>query len=63
MAPIKARVTEKGDLVVVETELGQKAVVPRDKLCELAIRFNLEYENIKLECEKAVAGEAYIEVE
>ncbi len=63
MAPVKARVTEKGDLVIVETELGQKAVVPRDKLCELATRFNIEYENIKLECEKAVAGETYIEVE
>ena len=47
---IRARVIDRGEVVVVITEFGQKAVIPRDKLCELAARFNLEYENIDLSC-------------
>jgi len=60
---IKAKVIDKGELVVIETELGQKAVIPRDKLCELSARFNIEFTNIRLECGKAVSGESYIEIE
>ena len=47
---IKARVIDKGEIVIIITEFDQKAVVPKDKLCELAARFNLEYENIDISC-------------
>ena len=63
MPTIKARVEERGDLVIVETEIGQKAVIPRDKLCELAARFNIEYINIDIKCEGATGGERFLEVE
>jgi hypothetical protein len=61
---LKARVDYKGDLAIVETELGQKAVIPKDKLCELAARFNLEYVNIDIDCrEFKKTGEEYFEIE
>jgi len=59
-------VEERGDLAVIETELGQKAVIPRDKLCELAIRYDIEFININIKCEGdqgARGGESFLEVE
>lgn len=42
---LKARVKIiGGNLALVETELGQKCVVPLSTVCELADRFNLELE-------------------
>ncbi|GBF08547.1 hypothetical protein [Aeropyrum pernix] len=35
-----------GNLVLVETELGQKCVVPESELCSLAERFGLEIEGL-----------------
>ena len=46
----RARVEDKGEVVLVITELDQKAVIPKDKLCELAARYNIEYTNIDLKC-------------
>jgi hypothetical protein len=61
---IKAKITDKGELVIVTTELGQQAVVPKDRLCELALRFNLEFENIEINCATTTSGgEEYIEFE
>ncbi|MCE4604003.1 MAG: hypothetical protein F7B20_03440 [Aeropyrum sp.] len=42
---MKARVKIlDNQLVLVETELGQKCVVPKSELCRLAERFGLEIE-------------------
>jgi hypothetical protein len=61
---IKAKVDYRGELAVVETELGQRAVIPKDKLCELAARFNLEYININIDCKStSETGERYLEIE
>jgi hypothetical protein len=42
---VRARVTIRGSLAYVETELRQKAVVPLDTLCSLVRDFNLELED------------------
>ena len=47
---IRARVIDKGEIVIIITEFNQKAIIPKDKLCELAARFNLIYENIEISC-------------
>ncbi len=60
---IKARIIDKGELVVVETELGQKAIIPKDKLCEFTQRFNLKLENYQIECRIKRVGGEYDELE
>ena len=47
---VKAWVSERGDLIVVKTEYEQVAVIPREKLCELMSRFNLEIQNMEVKC-------------
>ncbi len=42
---VKAQVKIRDRLAYVETELGQKAVVPVDTLCSLLKSLNLEPEN------------------
>ncbi|ADL19495.1 hypothetical protein ASAC_1090 [Acidilobus saccharovorans 345-15] len=39
---MKARVTKRGNLAFIETELGQKAVIPWDTLCSFIARYNLD---------------------
>ena len=48
---IRAHAEDKGELVIITTEHGQKAVIPKDKLCELTFRYNIQIENIKLNCQ------------
>ncbi len=46
---IKARITLRDKIAIVETEDGKKALVPLRALCSLAKRFNLCYENYRCE--------------
>lgn len=48
----RAVVRRVGKLAIVETEYGQKAVVPLDSLCELIINFNLIITNEEVKCER-----------
>ncbi len=41
-----------GGLVIVETEYGQKAVVPDVSLCDLLARYKLEVVNEDIKCER-----------
>ncbi|MEB3845263.1 MAG: hypothetical protein LRS48_06275 [Desulfurococcales archaeon] len=59
---VKAKVEEHGDLLIVKTEYGQVAVIPRERICELIARFNLEIDNLPVNCEIR-RGEDYIEYE
>lgn len=49
---IKAKARRYGNLAFLETELGQKAIVPWDKLCEVARKLNLiiEVDGMELKC-------------
>ncbi len=63
---VKARVYVRGGLAIVETELGERAVVPADSLCQLARDYDLELEPIEGEvrCPDAVAKrERVVEVD
>ncbi|MCE4618986.1 MAG: hypothetical protein F7C82_06990 [Desulfurococcales archaeon] len=48
----KATIKKVGKLAIVETEYGQKAVVPIDSLCELIINFNITIVNEDIKCER-----------
>lgn len=50
---MKAKAYRRGNLAFLETELGQKAIVPWEELCSLARRLKLEVEvnGVKLKCE------------
>ncbi|MCE4619964.1 MAG: hypothetical protein F7C33_02970 [Desulfurococcales archaeon] len=48
----KAVLKREGKLAVIETEYGQKAVVPIESLCDLIIRFNITIVNEEIHCEK-----------
>ena len=48
----KAVLHRRGKLAIIETEYGQKAVVPIDSICDLIIRFNITITNEKIHCEK-----------
>ncbi len=63
LSMVKAKIIDKGELVVVITELGQKAVVPKDKLCELIQRFNLELVDYSIECRIRRVGGDLVEFE
>ncbi len=41
---MRAKVVRRGGLAFVETELGQKAVVPWDALCDIILRYGLNVE-------------------
>lgn len=50
---MKAKITRHGRLAYIETEAGQKAVVPWDNICSIIKRFELLPEvigNEKLDC-------------
>jgi len=53
---VKAWIRRRGDLVLVETESGQKAVVPLGSLCSLIARFRLEIVNEEVKCERYRTG-------
>lgn len=54
-AGVKARVRIVGGLAFVETELGERAVVPLSSLCKLLARFGIEVtEGDKIECPEVV---------
>jgi len=54
--PVKARIERVGELVILETEFGQKAVVPQDTLCDLIARYRLEIVNEAVKCERVETG-------
>ena len=54
--PVKARIQRFGELILVETEYGQKAVVPADTLCDLIARYKLEIVNEEVRCERIEVG-------
>jgi len=50
---VKARARRVGNLAILETELGQKAIVPWDSLCDLARKLDLtvEVNGVEVKCE------------
>ena len=48
----RAWVKRVGKLAIIETEYGQKAVVPVDSLCDLVINHNIIIVNEDIKCEK-----------
>jgi len=44
---LRARIIKRGNLAYIETELGQKAVVPWDALCNFLVRFNINASNVE----------------
>ena len=65
MARVRARVKVKGGLVIVETEEGQKAVVPLESACEFMRDYNLEPEVVegRLDCPQAPRRARVVEVD
>jgi hypothetical protein len=51
---IKARAWRRGYIAFLETELGQKAVVPWDELCNVVrkLKLKIEVEGVELRCEE-----------
>jgi hypothetical protein len=51
---IKARAWRRGYIAFLETELGQKAVVPWDELCSVVrkLKLKIEVEGVELRCEE-----------
>ncbi|MGC9210197.1 MAG: hypothetical protein ACP5FT_02900 [Acidilobus sp.] len=56
MSPLKARVEKRGNLAFIVTELGQKAVVPWDTLCNIIARYGLEVEVVGGEAPKCISS-------
>ena len=50
---VRAKATRRGHIAFLETELGQKAVVPWDELCNIAkmLRLRIEVEGVELKCD------------
>ncbi len=50
---IRAKARRKGHIVFLETEFGQKAVVPWDELCNVArkLKLKVDVEGFELKCE------------
>jgi hypothetical protein len=44
---LRARIVKRGNLAYIETELGQRAVVPWDALCNFLVRFNINVRNVE----------------
>jgi len=44
---LRARIIKRGNLAYIETELGQKAVVPWDALCNFLVRYNINVRNVE----------------
>ncbi|MFP3144687.1 MAG: hypothetical protein RXQ93_06715 [Caldisphaera sp.] len=65
---MKAKITRNGRLAYIETETGQKAVVPWENICNIIKRFGLIAEvigNEKLDCinDSVKEGEVELDVE
>jgi hypothetical protein len=65
---MKAKITRNGRLAYIETETGQKAVVPWENICNIIKRFGLIVEvigNEKLDCinDSVKEGEVELDVE
>ena len=61
---MKAKITRNGRLAYIETETGQKAVVPWDNICNIIKRFGFIAEitgNEKLDCINNIAKEGEVE--
>lgn len=44
---MRARIVKRGNLAYIETELGQRAVVPWDALCNFLVRFNINVREVE----------------
>ncbi len=44
---MRARIIKRGNLAYIETELGQRAVVPWDALCNFLVRFNINVREVE----------------
>ncbi len=55
---MRARVIRRGGLAFIETELGQKAVVPWDTLCDIIARYGLEVDVVGGEPPKCVSSKS-----
>jgi hypothetical protein len=44
---LRARIVKRGNLAYIETELGQRAVVPWDALCNFLVRFNINVREVE----------------
>jgi hypothetical protein len=44
---LRARIIKRGNLAYIETELGQRAVVPWDALCNFLVRFNINVREVE----------------
>jgi hypothetical protein len=44
---LRARIIKRGNLAYIETELGQRAVVPWDALCNFLVRFNINVRKVE----------------
>ncbi|WP_425393262.1 hypothetical protein [Caldisphaera lagunensis] len=63
---MKARITKRGSLAFIETEAGQKAVVPWDNICNIIRRFELIPEivgNEKLDCVNNFNKEGEVDID
>ncbi len=63
---MKAKITRKGNLAFIETEAGQKAVVPWDNICNIIRRFGLIPEIVgdeKLDCVNSVSKESEVDID
>ena len=50
---VKAKASRVGpNLVLIETELGQKCVIPEHSLCDFLLRYDIEVtEGVKVKCD------------
>ena len=53
----KAVLKKVGKLAIIETEYGQKAVIPFESICDLIIRFNITIINEDVKCERITSGD------
>lgn len=55
---MRAKVVKRGGLAFIETELGQKAVVPWDTLCDIIARFGLNVDVVGGEPPKCISSKS-----
>ncbi len=46
------------NLVLIETELGQKCVIPQSRLCEFLERYNIVLEGFEHACRRKMENES-----
>lgn len=52
MGRVRARVEVKGPLAFIETEYGERAVVPADTLCSFLVKYGIEAEGEGVDCSR-----------